>query len=105
MFLINCKTNLILTWSPNDGIISNAIPNQGTTFPITEKKPCILVVTLSTQDIVKLLDKLKLGFKRAIMWNKYQSNTLIQAPKQYLDYLIDPNFQGAHTIDIFLQLY
>ena len=41
MPLINCETNLILTWS-----------------------------TLSTQDDHKFLEQLKSGFKRTVKWNK-----------------------------------
>ena len=50
---------------------------------------------LSTQDNAKLLQQLKLGFKRTINWNKYQSKVSIQAPNSYLDHLIDPSFQGG----------
>ena len=39
------------------------------------------------------------GFKRTINWNKYQSKTTTQnAPKRYLDYLIDPSFQGVNRL-------
>ena len=40
---------------------------------ITDGKPYVPVVTLSTQDNKKLLHQLKLGFKRKINWDKYQS--------------------------------
>ena len=39
------------------------------TLFLTQLEP---VLTLSSQDNVKLLEKLKLGFKRTIDWNKYQ---------------------------------
>ena len=42
-------------------------------FKITETKLYVLVVTLSTEDNVKLLQQLKSGFKRTINWNKYES--------------------------------
>ena len=48
------------------------ITNAGT-FAITDTKLYVPVVTLSSQDNVKLLDQLKSGFKRTINWNKYQS--------------------------------
>ena len=41
--------------------------------PITDTKICLLVVTLPTQDNVKLIKQLKSGFKGKINWNKYQS--------------------------------
>ena len=63
MLLINCKTDLILTWSANCFIIANAIDSQVTAFAITEAKRFVPVVTLSTQDNVKLLDQLNSSFK------------------------------------------
>ena len=36
---------------------------NATKFAITDIKLCVLVVTLSTPDIAKLLQQLKLGFK------------------------------------------
>ena len=59
----------------------------------TFAKLYVLVVTLSTQDNVKLLQQLKSDFKRTINLNKYESKVSIQAPDPYLDFLIDPSFQ------------
>ena len=67
MQLINCEVNLILTWS-RDFVITNS------TGAGTETKLYAMVVTLSTQDNAKLLQQLKSGFKRTIIWNKYESN-------------------------------
>ena len=44
----------------------------------------------------KLLQHLNSGFKRIIIWNKYQSRVSRQAQNQYLGYLIDPSFQGIN---------
>ena len=66
MPLINCETNLILTWSANCAIIYTNVANQNPTFKITENKLYVLVVTLSTQDNEKLLPQLKSGFKRTV---------------------------------------
>ena len=52
------------------------------------------VVTLSTKDNVKLLSRLQSGFKRTTDWNKYQSKITVQEWNKYLDFLIDPSFQG-----------
>ena len=49
MLLINCKVNLILTWSGNC-FISNAAANQAKIFGITDAKRYVPVVTLSTVD-------------------------------------------------------
>ena len=43
-------------------------------FAITETKLYVPVVTLSTKDNEKLLQQLKSGFKKTIIWNKYESS-------------------------------
>ena len=53
MPLINCKINLILTWS-EDCVISSA--TGYTKFKITVTKPYFPVVTLSTPDNAELLE-------------------------------------------------
>ena len=75
MLLINYKVNFILTW-PSTCVITNS--TGAGTFAITNTKLYIPVLTLSSQDNPKLLQQLKSGFKRTIMWNKYQSQ-----PKTY----------------------
>ena len=85
MPLINCEINLILTWSKNCVITSkvtrDADPDvnpavaeinnpTGATFKTTDTKLYLPVATLSTEDDNKLLEQLKLGFKRTIKWNK-----------------------------------
>ena len=65
---------------------------------ITETKLYVPVVTLSTQDYVKLLQQLKSGFKRRITWNKYESSIKTFAQNRYLNYLINPSFQGVNRL-------
>ena len=77
---------------------SNTAENQETAFAIADTKLYVPVVTLSTQDNAKLLQKLKSGFKRTINWNKYQPKVSILAPNLHLDYLIDPSFQGVNRL-------
>ena len=60
MSLINCETNLILTWYTNCVIVSTNVANQNATFEITYIKLYVPVVTLSTQDNSKLHQQLKL---------------------------------------------
>ena len=55
-------------------------------------------MALSTQDNEKLLEQLKLGFKRTINWNKYQPKVSVQPPNPYLDFLIDSIFQGVNGL-------
>ena len=95
MPLINCEVNLILTWS-KDCVITNS---EGLgKFKITETKLYVPVVTLSTQDNAKLLQQLKSGFKRTINWNKYESSVKTFAQNRYLNYLINPSFQGVNRL-------
>ena len=101
MPLINCEINFILAWSANQAISSNAAGNQAPIFAITDTKPYVPVVTLSTQDNAELVQQLKPNFKREIRWNKYQSEIERQAQNPYLDYLIDPCFQGVNRIFVF----
>ena len=96
MSLINYEINLILTWSANCDMSSDTAADQATTFAITDTEIFIPVVTLSINDDAKLLQQLKSGFKCRINWNKYQSQAVIQARKQHLDYLINLSFQGVN---------
>ena len=73
---------MILNWSANCFTVANAIDSQVRTFSITDAKFYVAVVTLSTQNNIKLLDQLKSGFKITINWNKYQSKTTIQTQSQ-----------------------
>ena len=43
------------------------------------------------------MKQLESGFKRTINWNKYQSKLTGQTQNRYLDYLIDPSFQGVKS--------
>ena len=95
--VINCEINLIITCSVNC-VISNVVVNQATTFAITDTKLYASIVTLLFQNNLKLLQWLKSGFKRTIIWNKYQSKVTIKAQNQYLDYLFDQNFQVGNRL-------
>ena len=98
MPLINCETNLILTWSANCAIIYTNVANQNPTFKIIENKLYVLVVTLSTQDNAKLLPQLKSGFKRTVDWNKYLSKPKWLTQNPNLNHLVEPSFQGVNRI-------
>ena len=100
MKLINCEINLILNWSANCFIIDAPVENQTPKFTMTDTKLYVPVVTLSTQDNSKLLQQLKSCFKRTFNWNKYQSKITVQEQNRYLDYLIDPSFQGINRLFI-----
>ena len=93
MPLINCEVNVILTWS-SAYVITNS--TGGVTFAITHTKFYVKVITLSTQDNAKFLQKLKSGFKGTINWNKYQTDPKTYAQNEYLNHLVDPSFQGIN---------
>ena len=82
---------------PEAGTTANQVP----TFTITYTKLYVPVVTLSTQDNIKLLKQLESGYKRTINWNKYQFKKAIQVHHQYLDFLIDPSVEGANRFFVF----
>ena len=72
MKLINCEISLTLTWLKKL-VISSAVGESA--FAITDTKRYIPVVTLSAEDIAKLLKQLGSSFKRTINWNKYNPKT------------------------------
>ena len=98
MPLINCKVELILTWSATCIIIYADVVGQVPTFTITERNLYVPVVTLSTQDNAKLLPQLKSDFKRTISWNKYLSKPELLARNANLNHLIEPSFQGVNRL-------
>ena len=73
--LINCETELILTWSKNcvladmsvNAVLNPPIvPPSGTTFKIKDTKLYVPVVTLSKENDTKLLEQLKPGSKKKL---------------------------------------
>ena len=100
MPFIDCEINLILNCSANYFLVAGTVINQVPTFAITDENIYVPVVTLSTQDKVKLLEQLKYGFKRTINWNNYQSKMTMQARNQYLDYLAYPSFQAVNRLSV-----
>ena len=93
MPLVNCEISLILTWSENcvltrkatrdadpDANPAVAVIDNPTivTFKITDTNLYLLVVTLSTENYKRLLEKLRTRFKRTIIWNKYRSEMINQ---------------------------
>ena len=113
MPLINCEVELILTCFKNcvliDKITRNANYNvdpivyeinnlEDAKFQITDTKLYVPVVTLSKENNIKLLEKLKSGFKKTIKWNKYRSQMTIQKKNNNLNYLIDPTFTNVNRL-------
>ena len=107
--LIDCEVELILTWSKNCALADmtrrNAegnnpviVPPPGLEFKITDTKLYVLVVTLSKENDIKLLEQLKTGFKRTIKRNKYRSQVTIQPQNNNLNYLIGPTFTDVNRL-------
>ena len=53
---------------------------------------------MSKENGTKLLEELKLGFKRTIIWNKYRSKITIQPQNNNLNYLIDPTLTNDNRL-------
>ena len=70
----------------------------GLKFKIKDTKLYVLVVNLSNENDIKLLEQLKSEFKRTIKWNKFRSQMTIQPQNNNLNYLIDPPFTNANRL-------
>ena len=78
--MINCKLELILTWSKDFVIADMTEANNPPTwleFQITDTKLYVPVVTFFKRDGKKLLEQLISGFKSTVKWNKYRSQMTI----------------------------
>ena len=114
MILINCDVSLALTWSADCVITSLqkilVTAAQGdnlevrhdsptnATFKITGTKLYVPVVTLSADNDNKLLQQLKIGFKRIIKQKKYISKMSNQAANNNLNYLTGPTFTDVNRL-------
>ena len=107
ILLINCEVEIILTWSINCVLADMAVDADahlaivaptGLEFQITVTKLYVPVVTLSKENNIKLLEKLKSGFKKTIKWNKYRSQMSIQNNNNNLNYLIDRTFTNVNKL-------
>ena len=87
-----------MKWFRKSVTVSGTENNQNPTFQINDNKLYIPVVTLSIQENIKLPQQLESGFKITINWNKYLAKTTNQAQNRYLDFLIDPSFQGVNRL-------
>ena len=74
------------------------VASSGATLKITDTKLYVSAVTLSKENDIKLLEKLKPGFKKTIKWNKYRSQMTIQNNNNNLNYLIDPTFTNVNRL-------
>ena len=77
MLLFNCEITLQLTCSKTKSIlVGGTAAKQVPKFKITGTKLYVSVVTLSTQENIKLLKQSEFGFKRTINWNIILKNQI-----------------------------
>ena len=107
ILLINYEVELILIRSKNCTLLDITVDADadpvivspsGATFKITHKIICSSCYFIKKKNDTKLLQQLKLGFKRTINWNKYRSQITIQFQNNNLNYLIDPTFTNANRL-------
>ena len=95
--MLICKATREADYDAN--LVVRKIDNlENATFQTTDTKLYVPVVTLSKENGIKLLEQLKLGFKRTIKWNKYRSQMTIQPQNNNLNYLIDPTFTNVNRL-------
>ena len=75
MPLINCEISLQFKLSKKCVIVAGIENNQNPMFQINDTKLYVPVVTLSTQENIKLFKQLKSDFKRTINWDKHLAKT------------------------------
>ena len=109
--LINCKVELSLRWIENCvlttaeiGANANATGADGATFTVADAKLHVPVVTLSTEDNVKLSKLLSEGFNRCIYWNEYKviDNKIVVITavneEKHIRELFDSSCQGVNRL-------
>ena len=96
MPLINCEVELSLTWDQNC-VQSNLV--GASNFTITDAKPSVPIVTLSTEDNTKLSKILSGGFKRPVYWNKYKIiSNKTYCENDYIREFLDASYQGVKRL-------
>ena len=83
-------------------LVAGTAANQNPKFKITDTKLYVPVITLSTQDNVKLLKQLESGFKGTINWNKCLHKIKNESQNRYLDVLIDRSFQKVSILFVLI---
>ena len=96
--LINCETELDLSWTKDCVLIEHHNNITRVNFMITSTTLYVPVVTLSINDNIKFLKNIKQGFKRTISRNKYRPEIKTQPKHNNLDHLIDPAFRNVNRL-------
>ena len=107
MSLTNSKIELSLKWIENCILTVNPDANNNinkATFTITDAKLYVPIVTLSSEDNVKLSKLLNQGFKRPIYSNEYKviPNKIVEIAaineEKYIRELLDSSWQGVKRL-------
>ena len=97
--LINCEINISLTWSDKCIIVTRYYGDQEPKLAIIDAKHlCSSCGFISLR--LRTIAAVKIGFKRTINWNKYQSEPTAQRRNRYLNHIIDPSFQEVNRLFI-----
>ena len=95
--------NCVLTSAAIDANVNNTAADSAT-FKITDAKLYVPIVTLSSEDNVKLSKLLSEGFKRPIYWNEYKvtPNKIVEIAaineEKYIRELLDSSYQGVKRL-------
>ena len=102
MPLINCKVGLSLTQGEK-WILSGNSAGTAARFKIIDAKLSVPVVTLLTENNIKLTKQLNDGFKGSVYWNKYRMipNNKKEPPNngtRYIREFLDASYQEAKVL-------
>ena len=86
---------MIVRDAENDNDPPAIVASPGASFKITDTK---LYATLSKENDTKLLEQLKSGFKRTIIWNNYKWQITVQPQNNNLNCLINPTFTNVNRL-------
>ena len=90
------RTAAVAANPPNSA--REATETSSATFQITSTELHVPVVTLSTQDHIKLLENIKQDSK--VQWNKYRSEITTLPKNNNLDFMIDLTYRNTNRLSI-----
>ena len=90
------RTAAVAANPPNSA--REATETSSATFQITSTELFVSVVTLSTQDHIKLLETIKQDSKE--QWNKYRSEITTLPKNNNLDFMIDLTYRNTNRLSI-----
>ena len=90
------RTAAVAANPPNSA--REATETTSATFQITSTELFVSVVTLSTQDHIKLLETIKQDSKE--QWNKYRSEITTLPKNNNLDFMIDLTYRNTDSLSI-----